>query len=79
MNTNPLGTVGLVLTLAGLVGSFFNIQLSQWLRDVVGLNEKITQNNAIVECEIEYARTHTPHVYIVNILVLLFVALLLVN
>jgi hypothetical protein len=41
MNANPLATVGLMLTLAGLVGSFFNIQLSQWLRDLIALAQKV--------------------------------------
>ena len=40
MNANPLTTVGLMLTLASLVGSFFNIQLSQWLRDLLALAQK---------------------------------------
>jgi hypothetical protein len=46
MNANPLTTVGLMLTLAGLVGSFFNIQLSQWLRDLVALAQKVKLNKA---------------------------------
>ena len=41
---NPLSMVGLMLTLAGLVGTFFYIQLSGWLRDVQALHAKIDLN-----------------------------------
>jgi hypothetical protein len=40
-DANPLTLVGLVLTLASLVGSFFYIQLSQWLRDLLAVAAKI--------------------------------------
>ena len=64
MPTNPLSTVGLMLTLASLIGSFFYLQLSQWLRDVVALRQKTElnvlqgdegQQRAIVECKVEIA------------------------
>ena len=88
MNTNPLTTVGLMLTLAGLVGSFFNIQLSQWLRDLVALAQKVklnkaqgndAQQKAIVECKIEFKKLANTQTYVINALVLLFVVFVLVN
>ena len=84
--TNPLTTVSLMLTLAGLVGSFFNIQLTQWLRDLAALHQKTsmnrannteTQQKAIVECVIEIKRLTNIETYIVNGLVILFVAFVL--
>lgn len=84
--TNPLTTVSLMLTLAGLVGSFFNIQLTQWLRDLAALHQKTTlnkanntesQQKAIVECKIEIERLTNTDTYVVNGLVILFVAFVL--
>jgi hypothetical protein len=88
MSTNPLSTVGLMLTLAGLVGSFFNIQLSQWLRDLVALQQKVklnkaqgtdTQQRAIVECRIELEKLASAPTYLVNVLVLGFVLFVLMD
>lgn len=88
MNANPLGTVGLMLTLAGLVGSFFNIQLGQWLRDLVALQQKTTlniaqangaQQTAIVECRIELKKLASGETYIINGLVIGFVVFVLVD
>jgi hypothetical protein len=88
MNANPLATVGLMLTLAGLVGSFFNIQLSQWLRDLVAVEQKVTlnkaqgteaQQRAIVECRIEFRKLANGPSYIINGLVLAFVVFVLIN
>jgi hypothetical protein len=85
---NPLTTVGLMLTLASLLGSFFYIQLSQWLRDVVALRMKVdlnklegteAQKRAIVECRIEHARLTAPLTYAVNGVVILFVLFVLGN
>jgi hypothetical protein len=86
--TNPLTTVGLMLTLAGLVGSFFNIQLTQWLRDLVALHQKALlnkaqgtepQQRAIVECKIEFQKLTHGQTYAVNLLVLGFVIFVLVD
>jgi hypothetical protein len=88
MNTNPLATVGLMLTLASLVGSFFNIQLSQWLRDLLALAQKTqlnkananeAQQKAIVECRIELRKLDNAETYVVNIVVFLFVVFVLCN
>lgn len=85
--TNPLSLLSPLLTLAGLVGSFFYIQLSQWLRDLVALRQKIelnrfagdeAQKRAIVECRIEYQRLATWHTYAVNLSVIAFVLFILV-
>lgn len=88
MTANPLSTVSLMLTLAGLVGSFFNIQLSQWLRDLLALEQKVklnkaqgndTQQKAIVECRIELNKLANAQTYIVNGLVIAFVIFVLAN
>lgn len=88
MTANALSTVGLMLTLAGLVGSFFNIQLSQWLRDLVALEQKVklnkaegteVQQRAIVECRIEYEKLASAQIYAVNLLVLAFVVFVLAD
>jgi hypothetical protein len=88
MNANPLSSVSLMLTLAGLVGSFFNIQLSQWVRDLVAVEQKVqlnklqgneTQQRAIVECRIELRRLTNWQTYFGNLLVLGFVVFVLVD
>lgn len=85
--TNPLSLLSPLLTLAGLVGSFFYIQLSQWLRDLVALRQKVelnrfagdeAQKRAIIECRIEYRRLATWHTYAVNLSVIAFVLFILV-
>jgi hypothetical protein len=85
--TNPLSLLSPLLTLAGLVGSFFYIQLSQWLRDLVALRQKVelnrfagdeAQKRAMVECRIEYERLATWHTYAVNLSVIAFVLFILV-
>lgn len=79
---NPLSMVGLMLTLASLVGSFFYIQLSQWLRDVQALGAKIElyklgnqdeNKKAIRECRIEQARLSSWHTFLVYVVVIGFV------
>jgi len=84
--TNPLSTVGLMLTLASLIGSFFYLQLSQWLRDVVALRQKTElnvlqgdegQQRAIVECKVEYRKLTSWHSYVVNAVVIAFVIFVL--
>ena len=88
MTTNPFSTVGLMLTLAGLVGSFFNIQLSQWLRDLIALEQKVklnkshgtdAQQKAIVECRIEHEKLANIQTYVLHMLVLGFVVFVLAN
>lgn len=88
MNANPLSIVSLMLTLAGLVGTFFNIQLGQWLRDLVALHQKVELNRfqgtepeqrAIVECKIELRRLANWQTYVGNVLVLGFVLFVLID
>jgi hypothetical protein len=88
MNANPLMTVGLMLTMAGLVGSFFNIQLSQWLRDLLALEQKAKLNKAggnesqlraIIECRIELKKLVNCETYVVTLVVLLFVVFVLAD
>jgi hypothetical protein len=88
MSTNPLTTVGLMLTLASLVGSFFYIQLSQWLRDILALRQKVelnrrqgdeAQKRAIVECRVEYRRLANWYTYIVSLVVIGFVVFVVIT
>jgi len=81
-------TVGLMLTLASLVGTFFYIHLSQWLRDLLALRQKAqlnrlagdeNQKRAIVECRVEYRKLATWHTYVVNLLVIAFVVFVLAD
>ena len=44
MPTNPLSVVGLMLTLSSLLGSFFYLQLSQWVRDILAVKSKSDLN-----------------------------------
>ncbi|MEZ5853028.1 MAG: hypothetical protein R3D68_20530 [Hyphomicrobiaceae bacterium] len=83
---NPLSVVGLMLTLASLLGSFFYLQLSQWLRDLLALRQKVelnqlqgddNQRKAIVECRVEFRRLFNWHTYAVNIVVVGFVLFVL--
>ena len=85
--TNPLSIVGLLLTLASLLGTFFYLHLSQWLRDVLALRQKTelnilqgksSQQRAIVECRVELRRLASWHTYVVNLLVIAFVIFILV-
>jgi hypothetical protein len=87
-NANPLTTVSLMLTLAGLVGTFFNIQLSQWLRDLLALEQKAelnrpqgndAQQRAIVECQVELRRLVSTQTYAVTAVVVAFVVFVLVD
>ena len=88
MNANPIATVGLMLTLAGLVGSFFSIQLSQWLRDLIALQTKTNLNKAagneaqvraIYECKVEYKKLTNFSTYLLHFLITLFVFFVLWN
>ncbi|WP_117193580.1 hypothetical protein [Rhizobium terrae] len=81
-----MNLIGLMLSLAGLVGTFFNIQLSQWLRDLVALEQKVelnkrhaneSQQKAIVECRIEFRKLSNGDSYRINIAVLIFVIFVL--
>lgn len=88
MQASPLTTVGLVLTLASLTGTFFYIHLSQWLRDILALRQKAelnkrqgdeAQKRAIVECRIEYRRLNSWHTYVINLTVIAFVLFVIVT
>lgn len=86
MTANPIMAVGLMLTLAGLVGSFFNVQLSQWLRDFSALEQKATLNQnagtedkrrVLVECKVEFAKLNRWQTYVTSIAALGFVVFVL--
>jgi uncharacterized integral membrane protein len=88
MTASPISTISLMLTLAGLVGSFFNIQLSQWLRDLIALEQKAVLNKfqgtepekrAIVECSVEYKKLNSTSTYVLNALIIGFVIFVLID
>lgn len=83
-----MNLVGLMLSLAGLVGSFFNIQLSQLLRDLMALEQKVelnrrhaneSQQKAIIECRVEFRKLSNRDSYVINLAVLAFVIFVLCN
>ena len=85
---NPLTMVSLMLTLAGLLGSFFYIQLSQWLRDLMALEKKSDLNRfagseaekrALLECRVEYRKLVSRPTAVVNLSVIGFVLFVLVD
>ena len=85
-DANPLTLVGLVLTLASLVGSFFYIQLSQWLRDILAVAAKIQihehgessdKDKAIREAKIEHRKLGSWHLIVTNLVVIGFVGFLI--
>lgn len=86
-DTNPLTLVGLVLTLASLVGSFFYIQLSQWLRDLLAVAAKIElyshgdnpdKDKALLEARIENRKLSSWHLLLTNAVIIAFVCYLVV-
>jgi hypothetical protein len=80
MTTNPLTTVGLMLTLASIVGSFFYIHLSQWHRDLMALRQNTKLNRLSGdECRVEYTKLATWHTYVVNFMVIAFVVFVLLD
>lgn len=85
--SNPLSTVGLLLTLGSLLGSFFYLHLSTWLRDILALRQKTelniargeeAQKRAIVECQVELRKLNSWHTYVVNTAVVGFVVFIMV-
>ena len=64
-------TIGFMLTLVGLIGTFFYVQLSNWLREILELNSKYELNRvgetearkqARLECKFQLRRllNHIP-------------------
>jgi hypothetical protein len=79
---NPLSVVGLMLTLSSLLGSFFYLQLSAWVRDILALKSKSDLNNiagtndekkAMRECAVELDKLFNWPTYLVNGVVICFV------
>lgn len=74
-------------TLASLVGSFFYIQLSQWLRDLLAVAAKIElyshgdnpdKDKALLEARIENRKLSSWHVLLTNAVIIAFVCYLVV-
>ena len=87
-DANPLTLVGLLLTLASLIGSFFYIQLSQWLRDIQAVAAQIEfqahgdnteKDNALREAKIEHRKLASKQILITNLSVIAFVVFLIVT
>jgi hypothetical protein len=85
--TNPLSVVGLMLTLSSLLGSFFYLQLSQWVRDILAVKSKSDLNRyagvadekkAMRECAVEIDKLLNWPTYVVNGVVIVFVIIVTV-
>ncbi|MFK0206321.1 hypothetical protein [Agrobacterium sp. NPDC090283] len=85
---NPLSVVGLMLTLSSLLGSFFYLQLSAWVRDILALKAKSDLNKyagttdekkAMRECAVEVDKLLNWPTYLVNTVVILFVVIVIVT
>ncbi len=82
-DVNPLSIVGLLLTLASIIGTFFYLQLSQWLRDLLALDQKVLlsrdlstpdqQDRVQFESRVELKRLDNVPTTIVNGTVIAFV------
>jgi hypothetical protein len=82
--TNPLSVVGFMLTLSSLLGSFFYLQLSQCVRDIIAVRSKSDLNKfagvtdgkkAVRECAVEIDKLLNWPTYLVNIVVIGFVVI----
>jgi len=85
---NPLSVVGLLLTLSSLLGSFFYLQLSAWVRDILALRSKCDLNKfagtndekkAMRECAVEIDRLLNWPTYLVNVVVIVFVLIITIE
>jgi len=83
---NPLSVVGLMLTLSSLLGSFFYLQLSAWVRDILALKSKSDLNKfagtndekkAMRECAVEVDKLLNWPTYLVNSVVIVFVLIMI--
>lgn len=83
---NPLSVVGLMLTLSSLLGSFFYLQLSAWVRDILALKSKSDLNKfagtndekkAMRECAVEVDKLINWPTYLVNAVVIVFVLVMI--
>ena len=79
---NPLSVVGLMLTLSSLLGSFFYLQLSSWVRDILAVRSKADLNQfagtsdekkAMRECAVEVDKLLNWPTYLVNSVVIVFI------
>ncbi len=52
LNSQEIGTLGFFLTLVSLLGTFFYVQLSNWLRDLIA-SEAIYDANAVAGTDAE--------------------------
>ena len=85
LDSNSYSVIGIYLTLAGLLGTFFYVHLSNWLQELLKLQAKWRQNKrgtddsqqaAKRECRFEI-KEHFNHVpFVVACVVSLFICLL---
>jgi hypothetical protein len=80
-------TIGFMLTLVGLIGTFFYVHLSTWLREILELKSKYDLNsvgtsaareNALLECRFQLRRLFN-HIPILVTAVISFFILEVVN
>lgn len=86
-DVNPLSIVGLLLTLASIIGTFFYLQLTQWVRDLLALEQKLEltrtmseddQGKYRIEARIEKRRLDNTATFIVDGTVIGFVAFVII-
>lgn len=56
MDANALSAIGLYLTLVGLLGTFYAVQLANWYRDLLTLRSKWDRSDTGTPLEIQIAR-----------------------
>ncbi len=78
---DALALSGFLLTLAGLIGSFFAIHISEWLRDILAISTKAErykfnssqeETRALYDIEYEVERLRNNVIYIVSFVVVAF-------
>ncbi len=78
-----LSISGFLLTLAGFIGSFFAIHISEWLRDILAIatkaerykhNTSQEETRALYDIEYEVERLKNNVIYIVSFVVIFFMS-----
>lgn len=81
---DALSVSGFLLTLAGLIGSFFAIHISDWLRDILAISTKANRYKhntsqeetfALYDIEYEVERLQNNVIYIVSLTVIAFMVI----
>jgi len=83
VTSQSIATIGTFLTLTSLLGTFFYIQLTTWLRDLITLNSKYElnaggttadENKALLECKYTLRGLYTELPLISSFAITIFIA-----